>query len=391
MLHVRVIPGIEDRIRGFHPWVYKPEISSYSRKPRKGEVVVVRDFGGKFLGYGYINPDVNIAIRILSFDKRERVSKELIKKRIIEAYDYRKRLYVNSNAFRLIHSEGDLLPGLIVDVYGEFVVVEFTTYGMALFRDTVVSSLVELLNPKGIYEKVNEYAQRIEGFKAEERVLYGEVPERITVWEHDLKYYVNIPEGQKTGFFLDQRNARKFVRELVEPGDECLDVFCHTGGFALNMKRAGAKRVIGIDLSKKALTAAEDNALLNQLEGIEWVRANAFGYLRDAQTAGRSFDVVIIDPPSFTKNKASVPNALRGYRELCLRGLKLTKRGGYFAIFSCSHHITEEHLIDVLTQVSYEIRRQVRVIAKTFQDRDHPWVLQMPNTLYLKGIWVEVL
>ncbi len=391
MLQVRVVPGIEDKVRGFFPWIYRPEISSFSRKPKKGEPVVVRDFGGRFLGYGYINPDVNIAVRLLSFDKREKLSAELIKRRIKEAYNYRKRLYINSNAFRLVHSEGDLLPGLIVDVYGEYAVVEFTTYGMSSFRNEVVSALIELLNPKGIYEKVNEYAQRIEGFEAEEGVLYGEVPERIVVWEHDLRYHVDVQKGQKTGFFLDQRNARKLVRELVEPGDRCLDVFCHTGGFALNMKRAGAGRVLAVDLSQKALEVAEENASLNSLEGIEWVRANAFNFLRDLQRTGKRFDVVVIDPPSFAKNKAAVPNALRGYRELCVQGLRLTKRLGYFAIFSCSHHITENHLIEVLTEASYGIRRQVRVIAKTFQDRDHPWVLQMPNTLYLKGVWVEVL
>ncbi len=391
MLQVRVKPGIEDRIRGFFPWIYKPEIASYSRKPKKGELVVVRDFGGKFLGYGYINPEVSIAIRILSFDKNEPITPELIKKRIKQAYDYRKKLYINSNAYRLVHSEGDLLPGLIVDVYGEYAVVEFTTYGMNQFRDVVIEYLIELLNPKGIYEKVNLTAQKVEGLDVEERVIYGEVPKEIIIWEHDLKYYINIPEGQKTGFFLDQRNARKFVRTLVEPGDRCLDVFCHTGGFALNMKKQGAGEVIAIDISDLALETGKKNEELNGLSGIQWVEANAFDYLRELDRKKEQFDVIVIDPPAFAKNKHTVPNALRGYKELCVRGLKLTKPGGYLAIFSCSFHITEQHLLDVLTEASYDVRRQVRVIAKTFQDKDHPWILQMPNTLYLKGIWVEVI
>ena len=391
MLQVRVKPGIEDRIRGFFPWVYRAEIASLSRKPKKGELVVVRDFGGKFLGYGYINPDVSIAIRILSFDKEEPVTPELIKKRIKEAYDYRKRLYINSNAFRLIHSEGDLLPGLIVDVYGEYAVLEFTTYGMNRFREVVLEALVETLRPKGIYEKANLTAQKVEGIKVREGPVYGEVPDEIVIWEHDLKYLINIPEGQKTGFFLDQRNARKFVRSLVEPGDRCLDVFCHTGGFALNMKKMGADEVIAVDISEPALEVGRKNEELNGLSGIEWVQANAFDYLRELDRKGDKFDVVVIDPPSFAKNKHAVPNALRGYKELCVRGLRITRQGGYLAIFSCSFHITEQHLLDVLTQASYDVRRQVRVIAKTFQDKDHPWILQMPNTLYLKGIWVEVV
>jgi len=391
MLQVRVKPGVEDRIRGFFPWVYRSEIASYSRKPKKGEIVVVRDVNGKFLGYGYINPEVNIAIRILSFDKNEPVTPELIRKRIKQAYEYRKRLYINSNAYRLVHSEGDLLPGLIVDVYGSYLAVEFTTYGMNQFRKVILNTLSELLRPKGIYEKINEIAKRVEGLDVEERVIYGEVPEEVIIWEHDLKYYINIPQGQKTGFFLDQRNARKFVRNLVEPGDRCLDVFCHTGGFALNMKRAGAGEVIGVDISELALKEAEKNAKLNGFTDIKWVKANAFDYLRELDKKGEKFDVIIIDPPSFAKNKAAVPNALRGYKELCVRGLKIAKSGGYLAVFSCSFHITEQHLLDVLLQASYDVRRQVRVIAKTFQDLDHPWILQMPNTLYLKGVWVEVV
>ena len=391
MLQVRVKPGIEDRLRGFFPWVYRAEIASLSRKPKKGEKVVVRDFGGKFLGYGYINPEVSIAIRILSFDKNTPPSEDLIIRRIKDAYEYRKRLYINSNAFRLIHSEGDLLPGLVIDVYGECAVMEFTTYGMSLYRDTVVSALVEVLSPKGIYEKANETAQRVEGLTSQEGVVYGSVPREVMIWEHDLRYLINIPEGQKTGFFLDQRNARRFVRSLVEPGDRCLDVFCHTGGFALSMKKMGAGEVVAVDLSRLALEVGRKNEELNGLSGIKWVEANAFDFLRDLDRKGEKFDLIVIDPPSFARNRHTVQSALRGYKELCLRGLRLTKEGGYLAIFSCSFHITEEHLLNVMTEASYDVRRQVRVIAKTFQDKDHPWILQMPNTLYLKGLWVEVI
>ncbi|ADC89617.1 protein of unknown function Met10 [Thermocrinis albus DSM 14484] len=391
MIQVRVRPGIEDKIKGFFPWVYKPEIASVSKKPGKGDWVVVRDAGGHFLGYGYINPETKISVRLLSFQKEEKPSKELIKKRLEEAYSYRKRLYINSNAYRLVHSEGDLLPGLIVDVYDRYVVVEFTTYGMYKMKDWIVSSLVELLNPVGVYEKVNEFAKSVEGFDAEEGVLYGEVPQEVIIWEHDLKYYVNIVKGQKTGFFLDQRKARKLIRDLVEPGDLCLDLFCHTGGFALNMKRKGAKEVIAVDISAPALETGKKNAQLNNLDGIHWVEDNAFDFLRKMHKEGNQFDVVVIDPPSFTKTKASLENALRGYKELCVRGLHVTKRGGYLAIYSCSFHITREHLLQVITEAAKDTKRMVRVIGESTQDLDHPWILQMPNTLYLKGIYLEVL
>jgi 23S rRNA (cytosine1962-C5)-methyltransferase len=230
MLQVRVKPGVEKKILSRFPWVYKKEIASYSRQPKKGETVVVRDFAGRFLGYGYINPEVNIAIRLLSFRKEIKPTPELIRKRIKQAYEYRKSLNIPSNAYRLVHSEGDFLPGLIVDVYDKWVAVEFTTYGMEEYKETVIETLKELLNPEGIYEKINEFSKKVEGLRGEEQLLYGYVPEEVIIQEYDLKFYVNIPEGQKTGMFLDQRNARYFLRTLIKGGERVLDVFCHSGG-----------------------------------------------------------------------------------------------------------------------------------------------------------------
>ena len=391
MLQVRVKPGVEKKLLSRFPWVYRKEIASFSRQPRKGETVVVRDFSGRFLGYGYINPEVNIAIRLLSFRKDIKPTPDLIRERIKNAYEYRKRLNIPSNAYRLVHSEGDFLPGLIVDVYDRWVAVEFTTYGMEEYKETVIETLKELLNPEGIYEKVNEFSKKVEGLRGEEQLLYGNVPDEVVIREYDLKFYVNIPEGQKTGMFLDQRNARYFLRTLIRGGERVLDVFCHSGGFAISAKKAGAGEVIGVDISDLALELAKKNEKLNGLEGIKWVEANAFDFLKEQHKKGEKYDVVIIDPPSFAKNKAAVENALRGYKELLVRGLHITKPGGILAIFSCSFHITEEHLLKVLQDAAYDTRKVLRVRAKTYQDLDHPWILQIPNTLYLKGVWVEVL
>ncbi|MCS7262105.1 MAG: class I SAM-dependent rRNA methyltransferase [Aquificaceae bacterium] len=391
MIQVRVKPGVEDKIRGFFPWAYRPEIISYSRQPQKGDLVVVRDAGGRFLGYGYVNLSANISLRILSFNKEEPVSEELIRKRLAQALEYRKRLSIDSNAYRLVHSEGDFLPGLIVDVYDQYVVVEFTTYGMSRLRDWVLPALVDLLRPKGIYEKVSSYVASAEGLQGKEGVLYGEVPPEVVIREHDLEFFVNIPKGQKTGFFLDQRRARRLIRELVKPGGECLDLFCHTGGFALNMKKAGAGSVIAVDISPEALQTGQKSAELNRIEDIRWVEDNAFDFLRKLQNDGKKFDLIVIDPPSFAKNRASMSNALRGYKELLVRALHLTKPGGYLAVYSCSFHVSREHLLQTLLEACADTRRQVRVVGESFQDLDHPWVLQIPNTLYLKGIYVEVL
>ncbi len=391
MLQVRVKPGVESKLLGFYQWVYKPEIADYSRKPKKGEHVVVRDAGGHFLGYGYINPDANITIRLLSFNKEEKITKELLRKRIAQAYEYRKKLYIHSNAYRLIHSEGDLLPGLIVDVYDQYAVVEFTTYGMHLMREWVLDILIEVLKPKGIYEKTNGYVQEVEGFSVPEGCIYGYVPDEVIIYEHDLRFIVNIPQGQKTGFFLDQRSARRFIRNLVDHGDRCLDVFCHTGGFALSMKKKGEGQVIAVDTSALALELAKRNQELNGLSGMEWVRDDAFDFLKKMHKEGEIFDVVVIDPPSFARNRSAVESAMRGYKELCVRGLHITKPGGYLAIYSCSSHITLEHLMRAVISAAQDVRKQVRVVGISFQDLDHPWVLQMPNTMYLKGLYLEVM
>jgi 23S rRNA (cytosine1962-C5)-methyltransferase len=388
MLQVRVKQGVEKKLKNHYPWVYRKEILSFSRSPKKGETVIVRDYQGRFLGYGYINPETTIMIRLLSFKKEVKPSPDLIRNRIIKAYQYRQQLNLNSNAYRLVHSEGDFLPGLIVDVYDKWLAVEFTTYGMEEYKEVVIDTLIDLLKPEGIYEKVSEYSKKVEGLRAEEQLLYGNVPEEIIVKEYDLNFFVNIPKGQKTGMFLDQRNARYFLRRWIKGGERVLDVFCHSGGFAISAKKAGAKEVIGVDISPLALELARKNAELNNLEGIEWIEANAFDFLREQHKKGEKYDVVIIDPPSFAKNKASVENALRGYKELLVRGLHITKPGGLLAIFSCSFHITEEHLIKTLWEASYDTRSVVRVVAKTFQDLDHPWILQVPNSLYLKGLWV---
>jgi 23S rRNA (cytosine1962-C5)-methyltransferase len=391
MIEVRLRPGVEKKIKAFFQWVYNLEIEDIKGSPKPGDLVKVLDSKKKFLGYGYINPNTKIMVRLLSFGEGEVPSKELIKDRIRSALEYRKRLHLKSNAYRLVHSEGDLLPGFIVDVYNGYAVMEVTTYGMWKLTDWVAEALVEVLQPKGIYLRVSDYAMNIEGFSAEEGVLYGEVPERIKIWEEDLEFFVDVIKGQKTGFYLDQRRARRMIRDLVEPGDVCLDVFCHTGGFALSMKKKGASKVIAVDLSERALNLAKENAKLNQIEGIEWVEDNAFDFLRKLQKAGEKFDVVVIDPPSFARTKATVENAMRGYKELCIRGLQITKPGGYLAIYSCSFHIQRENLLSVILEACKDVKKQVRVVGESFQDLDHPWILQMPNTLYLKGIYLEVL
>ncbi|WP_448583896.1 class I SAM-dependent rRNA methyltransferase [Thermocrinis sp.] len=390
MIEVRVKDRVGEKIKGFFPWIYNLEILEIKGKPKPGDFVKVLDSKKKVLGYGYINPNTKIAVRLLSFDEKEEISKELVKQRLLSALEYRKRLNINSNAFRLIHSEGDFLPGLIVDVFDQYVVMEITTYGMVKMKNWVLESLVELLKPKGIYQKVSDYAMNIEGFEEEEKILYGTVPEVIKIWEGDLEFYVDVVKGQKTGFYLDQRKARKMIRDLVKPGDVCLDLFCHTGGFALNMIKKGAKKVIAVDMSERALNLGKENAKLNGLEGIEWVEENAFHFLRKLAKEGSEFDVIVIDPPSFARTKAHVENALRGYKELCVRALKIVKPGGYIAIYSCSFHITREHLFEVILQASRDVKRAVRIVGESFQDLDHPWILQMPNTLYLKGVYLEV-
>ncbi|MEO2082802.1 MAG: class I SAM-dependent rRNA methyltransferase [Desulfurobacteriaceae bacterium] len=393
MLQVSIKRGREKRIRGFHPWVYKNDILSFSRKPKPGELCVVRDYRGAFLAKGYINPDSYIAVRILTFKKDEKLDYDFFRRRIEEAYEYRKSVVPpDTTGFRLIHSEADFLPGLIVDYYSGYLVVQVTTLGMEILKEKVVRALVDVVKPKGIYEKSTVQTRELEGLPLVEQPLYGDVPERVVITENGIRFTVQIVGGQKTGYFLDQReNKLLFAREFVREGDRVLDAFCHLGGFGIHAAVLGkAGEIVAVDSSQLALDLARENAELNGVaDRFRFVKGDAFKVLKEMQLSGEKFDSIVIDPPAFAKSKTVVEQAKRGYKELFLRGLKMLKPGGSIVVCSCSHHITPPILEEILLSAAYDTRTPLRVLYTTYQAKDHPFVLQIPESRYLKCIFAR--
>jgi 23S rRNA (cytosine1962-C5)-methyltransferase len=393
MLQVSIKRGKEKRIKGFHPWVYKNDILSFSRKPKPGELCVVRDYKGAFLAKGYINPDSYIAIRLLTFKKEEEINYQFFVKRVQEALAYRREVVPeNSTGFRLIHSEADYLPGLIVDHYNGYLVVQVTTLGMEILKEQVIKALVEVVKPKGIYEKSTVQARELEGLPLVERPLYGEVPERVIILENGIKFAVQIVGGQKTGYFLDQReNKLLFAKEFVREGDRVLDAFCHLGGFGIHAAViGGAKEVVAVDSSQLALDLAKENAEMNGVaDRFKFVKGDAFKVLKEMSLNGEKFDSIVIDPPAFAKSKKVLEQAKKGYKELFLRGLKMLKPGGSIVVCSCSHHVTPPILEEILLSAAYDTRTPLKVLYTTYQAKDHPFVLQIPESRYLKCIFAK--
>jgi 23S rRNA (cytosine1962-C5)-methyltransferase len=393
VLQVSVKKGREKGIRGFHPWVYKSDILSFSRKPKPGELCVVRDHRGNFLAKGYINPNSLISVRILTFKKEEEINYEFFVKRISEAYNYRKRIVPeNCTGFRLVHSEADYLPGLVVDYYSGYLVIQVTTLGMEVLKDTVVKALIDVVKPKGIYEKSNVQARELEGLPLVEQPLYGEIPERVEILENGIKFNVQIVGGQKTGYFLDQReNKLLFAKEFVKEGDRVLDAFCHLGGFGIHAAVIGkASEVVALDSSQLALDLAKENAEINGVaDKFKFVKGDAFKVLKEMSLAKEEFDAIVIDPPAFAKSKRVLEGAKRGYKELFLRGLKMLKPGGSIVVCSCSHHVTPPVLEEILLSAAYDTRTPLRVLYTTYQAKDHPFILQIPESRYLKCIFAR--
>jgi 23S rRNA (cytosine1962-C5)-methyltransferase len=393
MLQVSIKKGREKRIRGFHPWVYKSDILSFSRKPKPGELCVIRDYRGGFLAKGYINPESYIAVRILTFKKDEEIDYQFFARRISEALAYRKEVVPeNCTAFRLIHSEADYLPGLIADYYDGYLVIQVTTLGMEVLKEKVVRALVDVVKPRGIYEKSTVPARELEGLPLVERSLYGEVPEKVVILENGIKFNVQIVGGQKTGYFLDQReNKLLFAREFVKEGDRVLDAFCHLGGFGIHAAVIGkASEVVALDSSQLALELARENAQLNGVaDKFKFLKGDAFKLMKKMAQEGEKFDSIVIDPPAFAKSRTVLEQAKKGYKELFLRGLKMLKPGGSIVVCSCSHHVTPPILEEILLSAAYDVRVPLRVLYTTYQAKDHPFVLQIPESRYLKCIFAK--
>jgi 23S rRNA (cytosine1962-C5)-methyltransferase len=358
--------------------------------PEKGSLVDIYGTGRRFLGRGYINSNSQIAIRLLTREA-EQIDAGFFRRRITAAMAYRERLVIPSTGIRMVHAEADGLPGLLLDCYGDVVVLQILTAGMERLRGVLVPVIQELLRPRGIFVRNDVPARLLEGLPLEKDFLESSFDPAVTIEEDDLRFRVHIATGQKTGFFLDQRDNRLAIRPMA-PDRQVLDCFCYTGGFALHAAKAGARQVEGIDISEEAVAVATENAELNHLSDRCTFRSgNVFDELRALQGAGRFFDLIILDPPAFTKSKDAVAGALRGYKEINLRALKLLRAGGVLVTSSCSYHVGEATFLQMLEDAAADARVRCRILAVRTQSGDHPALLGVKETKYLKSVFLERL
>ena len=373
--------GREQRVLGGHPWVFRSDIEREDGAA-DGLPVRVLTSAGRFLAMAVYNPRSQISLRILS-RRDEPVDGAFIRGRVRRALDYRRR-FADLNSCRLIFAESDGLPAVIADKFGDGIVVQILCLGMERFKADIVDALAQELSPRGIYERNDVPVRELEGLSQQTGLLFGEVPDRVEMQENGVRFLVDVKEGQKTGFFLDQKENRAAIAPFV-PGMRVLDCFTHTGSFALHAAHYGAAEVTGVDISEHACACALENARLNGVEDrVRFECANAFDFLRAHQTAGEQYDVVILDPPAFTKTRSAVEGALRGYKEINLRGMKLTRDGGFFITCSCSQHVTPDLFRGMLLEAQKDARVQLRQIEWRTQGRDHPILLASPETQYLK-------
>ncbi|MDN5330819.1 MAG: rRNA (cytosine1962-C5)-methyltransferase [Tepidanaerobacteraceae bacterium] len=390
MAKVILTPHRKKRIEKGHPWVFKTEIEKIEGNYSPGDLVEVYDFKGKFLGRGYINPLSQITVRILTRNKDEEIDRNFFKKRIEDAFEYRQKLGFKGS-FRLVYGEADFLPALIVDKFEDVFVIQTLALGMERFKDVIVDILREMFQPRGIYERNDVPVRELEGLPLTKGCLYGNVPEKILIEENGLKLYVDVINGQKTGYFFDQKENRLAIGPFVK-GAEVLECFCYTGSFALSAARFGAKKVIAFDSSSEAVELARENAALNGFEGIiEFHEGNAFDVLRHFYKSGKKFDVVILDPPAFAKNKQALEGAIRGYKEINLRGLKILKPGGFLITSSCSHHVDEDLFWEIIESAAWDAHVTLRVIETRTQAKDHPILAASNETRYLKFFMLQVI
>lgn len=387
-------PGREKAVLRRHPWVFSGAVARIEGRPADGDVVDVLADDGTFLARGYLNRRSQIVVRLLTWSPEERIDEGFWRRRLERALRGRALLLAEERgACRLVHAESDGLPGLVVDRYGAFLVVQFLTLGMDQRRHLLVEALVDLLHPRGIYERDDEAVREKEGLPLQTGVLWGEEPpEWVEMEEDGLRFLVDLREGHKTGFYLDQRENRARLLRYAA-GREVLNAFAYTGAFGLYALRGGAAHVVNVDTSERALDLARRNFARNGWgEGrVEFVAGDVFQVLRRYRQEGRQFDLIVLDPPKFAHGAADVPAATRGYKDINLLAFQLLREGGVLFTFSCSGAISADLFQKVVFRASLDAGRDVQVLERLTQASDHPVLLSFPEGEYLKGLVCRVV
>jgi len=389
MTEATITPKGIERLRAGHLWIYRSDVTGRP-KAESGSIVAVKDKRGKFQASAHYGAESEITLRILSCDQTE-IDADFWLRRLTQAASWRERVVENTDSYRLIHSEGDLLPGLIIDRYGDCFSIQTLTRGMDKLKSFWVELLVEIFNPRLIVERNDARVRQLEGLKMINSVLYSRepgTPTTLTITENGLKFQVDLIEGQKTGAFLDQRENRAAAGRYAS--GRALDCFSFHGSFALHLAKS-CDHVTALDISAPAIEQARRNADLNGLTNLELIETNVFDKLREYDDAGERFNTIVLDPPAFAKNRGALAGALRGYKEINLRALRLLSPGGILVTCSCSYHVDEPLFLEMLADAARDAGRMVQIIEKRTQSRDHPILLTVPETYYLKCVILRAI
>lgn len=376
-------------------WVFDNEIESVAGSFENGDIVMLKDFDGYPLGRGFINTHSKIRIRLMTRHIEQEINHEFLLGRVRDAWEYRKKT-VDISSCRVIFGEADFLPGLVVDKFSDVLVVESLALGIDRFKMEIIEDLKQLMKEdgiliRGVYERSDAKVRLNEGMERTKGFLGEEFDTKVPIVENGVKYMVDVKEGQKTGFFLDQKYNRLAIQKLCKDA-RVLDCFTHTGSFALNAGIAGAQSVLGVDASQLAVEQAEENAALNGLsDRVKFQCADVFELLPELERSGERFDVVILDPPAFTKSRSSIKNAVKGYREINLRAMKLVKNGGYLATCSCSHFMDYELFTKTIHQAAANVHKRLRQVEYRTQAPDHPILWAADESYYLKFYIFQVV
>jgi len=377
------------RVENGHPWIFGNEIAETEESIKPGDIVTVFNSDKKFIGKGFINPKSQIAIRLLTRNESEQVDARFILNRIEAAWIYRKKIGYTENC-RLVFGEADGLPALIIDKFGEHFVIQTLALGMDIWKPAVVAALQEIFHTDKIYERNDVPVRELEGMVQQKGFLSAPFETKIIIRENGIKFEVDLENGQKTGYFLDQQDNRRAIQHIVKDAD-VLGAFCYTGSFEVHAGHYGAKSVLGLDISENAVVQARKNASLNGLEGsVRFEVVNAFDVLKKWSKENKKFDVVMLDPPAFTKSRENIGKAVSGYKEINLRAMKLLRPGGFLVTSSCTNLVSPQVFLDTIRSAAKDAGKKIRQITFQAQSPDHPIVWGLENTHYLKFLIVEV-
>ena len=390
MKRVHLNKKISRRIEDGHPWIFANEVNRVEGEAIGGDIVEVFTHDKKFMGRGYMNPKSQIMVRLLTRDRNEEIDENFFYRKLLQAWQYKSQLGYKENC-RLIFGEADFLPALIIDKFNDYFVIQTLALGMDIWKAAIVKALEKIFKPKGIYERNDVPVRELEGLPLLKGYLSEPFDTTITITENGLQFYVDIENGQKTGYFLDQQDNRRAIAHIVKDAD-VLGAFTYTGTFEIHAAHYGAKSVYGIDISANAVEQANRNAALNNVgHNCRFEALNAFDVLKLWGKEGRQWDVVMLDPPAFTKSRENIQKAVTGYKEINLRGMKLIKPGGFLVTSSCTNLVQPELFLDIIQMAAKDARRKLRQVTYQTQSADHPIVWGMENTHYLKFLIVQVV